>query len=238
MRTIGMFQLDQMKFVTYEFQGEWRRTFGQPERNFAMMVHGESGNGKTDFCVKLAKYMAQFAVVLYLSAEEGISSTIQTAFRRNSMIDVKGRVILAEKATFDELMDYLKKRNKPGVVILDSLDYMRLTTEQYKLLRERYPKIAVVVVAWSKGELPKSQYAKDIEYMADIKVRVHRYVAHPRSRYGGNEPFIIWADKAPIKAPSDLFNQNAPDSYEPTEEEQPAQEATGALVSENSLETV
>lgn len=206
MRTIGTFQLSQIKFDSLDFAGKWLKSFGRPEKNFSMIIYGESGNGKTDFTVQYAKYLSTFARVLYLSHEEGISSTIQGTFDRHSMREVSGRVIVAEKANIDELITYLKKRNSPGTVIIDSLDYMRLTTEQYKMLRSLFPKKAFIIIAWSKGDLPKSQYGKDIEYMSDIKVRVKGYVAYPRCRYGGNQPFVIWEQGARKLNPPTLFD--------------------------------
>lgn len=205
MKTVGIHVLMQMKFDCYHFTGEWLTSFGEPEKNFSALIYGESGNGKTDFCVKLAKYLAQFAKVLYFSAEEGISTTIQEAFDRNGMHEVSGRVILAEKANVEELIDYLKRRNSPQVVVLDSLDYMRLTTEQYKLLRATFPRKTFIIVSWSAGDRPKSQAGKDIEYMSDVKIRVKHYLAHPRSRYGGNAPFVIWDEKARKLNPPPLF---------------------------------
>ena len=220
-----MFQLQQMKFDCYDFEGVWAESFGKPEKNFSAIVYGESGNGKTDLCVKFAKYLSNFNKVLYLSHEEGISSTIQEAMARNSMTDVTGKVILAEKATMDELVEYLRKRNSPGIVLIDSLDYMRLTTDQYKRLREAFPKKAIIIIiTWSVGNQPKSQAARDIEYMCDIKIRVKSYVAQPRCRYGGNKPFVIWPEKAKLLNAPGLFSQgNLP---EPEAEQEAVQEST------------
>lgn len=192
MKTIGVVQLAQKRFICYDFTGEWKESLGTPEKNFSAIIYGPSGEGKTDFCVKLAKYVSQFAKVLYVTHEEGISSTIQEAFGRNNMHEVSGRVIVAEKAFIPDLIAYLKKRNSPGIVILDSLDYMNLTKEQYKQLRAAFPNKAIIIISWSDGKAPLSQHGKSIEYMCDIKIRVSQYRAHPRSRYGGNKEFVIW----------------------------------------------
>lgn len=195
MRTIGIFQLAQKKFDELPFDGEWAEHIGCPERNFACSIYGDSGNGKTQYCVMLAKYLSRFMKVLYLSHEEGISSSIQKAFSRNNMHEVSGRVVLGDKGTFEELLSYLKRKNSPQCVIIDSENYMRLTTEQYKTLRKTCPHKAVVVISWAKGAEPKTQAGRDIKYMCDIKVRVSNYVARPMSRYGGNKPFLIWPEK-------------------------------------------
>lgn len=195
MKTIGMYQLTQKVFKLLEFTGRWQESFGKPEFNFSAIIYGESGHGKTDFCVKFAKYLSSFTKVLYFSREEGISATIQEAFARNNMQEVSGKVILASDATFEDLMKYLKKRNSPGCVILDSADYMDLTSKQFKELVDAFPKKSFVVISWSDGKHPKTQAAKDIQYMCDMKIFVNNYRAYPRSRFGGNKPFVIW-DKA------------------------------------------
>lgn len=207
MKTIGIFQLDQKTFDTYAFAGEWQKHLGNPEKNFSCLISGESGNGKTDYCVKFAKYLSQFTKVLYLSHEEGISKSIQEAFSRNNMKEVSGKVILGEKGNVDDLIEYLKRRNSPGAIVIDSLDYMRLSTDQYKLIREACPRKAIIIISWSKGDLPKSQYARDIEYMCDIKIKVKSFKAYPRSRYGGNETFVIWdKSKSITSVPTEPVN--------------------------------
>lgn len=195
MKTIGVFQLSQMKFVEMCFTGIWEDSFGRPETNFACIMYGPSGNGKTEFCVQFAKYLSNFKRVLYFSREEGISKTIQKAFERNNMMECKGRVILGEKGNFESLYKYLEKKNSPEIVIIDSLDYMKLTAEQFKTLRGRFPRKALIIISWNRGAQPKSQAGKDIEYMCDIKINVKQYQAFVRSRFGGNKPFVIWPDK-------------------------------------------
>lgn len=201
MKTIGITQLKQKRFTTLDFTGEWLESLGTPECNFTAIIYGDSGNGKTDFSVKFAKYLSTFGKVLYLSHEEGISSTIQEAFNRNAMHEVNGKVVVGEKGTIHDLVAYLKKRNSPQYVFIDSLDYMNLTHEQYKQLRATFPRKSFVIISWSDGKKPKSKHGEKIEYMCDIKLLVRQYVAYPRSRYGGNAPYIIWHEKAGLVTP-------------------------------------
>lgn len=193
-RAIGVNDLINRSFITYEFQDAWAASFGEPERNFRMIVYGDSGNGKTEFVVKFAKYLAQFGKVYYNSFEQGLSKSLQDAFIRNDMADVSGNLIIGDKDKLDELKRRMGSRNSPRFCIIDSLDYMKLTADQYIELVERFPNKSFIIIAWSAGKYPKSQAAKDIEYMADIKVRVHEYKAYPKCRFGGNKPFVIWPE--------------------------------------------
>ncbi|MDP2061331.1 MAG: hypothetical protein U1C58_06175 [Flavobacteriaceae bacterium] len=196
MRAIGITEFLNKKFDAYPFGGNWLKSFGEPEKNFVMHVCGTSGNGKTEFSVQLAKYMAQFTKVLICSYEQGISKSLQDSLIRNDMSEVSGKVLFTGNEPIHELVLRLKKRASPAVVIIDSLDYMRLTTDQFKFLRKTFPRKSFIVVSWSSGDKPKSQYAKDIEYMSDIKIYVRNFKAYPQSRFGGNQPFIIW-DRTP-----------------------------------------
>lgn len=196
MRSIGINEFLLRKFVTYDFDGPWAATFGEPERNMKCIIWGNPGNGKTEFCIKLAKYMAQFTKVYYNSFEQGVCKTLQDALKRNSMQEVTGRVIFGDQETFDEMMHRLSNKNSPGVCIIDSRDYINLTTEQFKKLIDAFPRKCFIVVCWQSGGKPRGEYAKQIAYMCDVKIQIRDFVAYPRSRFGGNQKFVIWERKA------------------------------------------
>ncbi|WP_312395664.1 hypothetical protein [Chryseobacterium sp.] len=142
--------------------------------------------------MKLAKYMANFGKVSYISPEQGISKSLQDAIVRNDMSTVAGKVMFLTGGTFDELLVYIRK-SRSKTIIIDSLDYMKLTVDQFKILTKTFPKKAWVIVAWAKGGAPKSQHAKDIEFMCDIKSYVENFkISLPTSRFGGNKEFVIW----------------------------------------------
>jgi len=199
MRGIGIRDFMERNFDTYPFEGEWKATFGEPEKNFKMILYGRPGNGKTEFSIKLAKYLTQWARVYYNTFEQGISKSLQDALVRNDMMDVNGRVIFGDRESFEEMCERLSHRNSPRIVIIDSRDYMNLTTQQFKTMCERFPQKAIVVICWESGGKPKGEYAKAIEFMCDIKARVYEFKVEPRSRFGGNAPFAIWPDR-PKKA--------------------------------------
>ena len=55
MRTIGLYQLGQMKFDRLEFEDEWLKTIGKPTKHFSCLIYGTSGNGKTTGIVRFIK---------------------------------------------------------------------------------------------------------------------------------------------------------------------------------------
>ena len=207
-RAIGVRDFLDKTFDTYAFSGNWLESFGEPEKNFRMVVYGRSGQGKTEFCLQLAKYMAGFGRVYYNTFEQGISKTMQDGLRRNNMEEVAGQLIFGNRETFPEMLARLGKKRSPRICFIDSRDYMNLTQEQYKLLIKRFPRKSFILVCWESGGAPKGDHAKAMLYMCDIKVQVNDFLAYPASRFGGNIPFAIWPERAKNKPQSpNLFNQ-------------------------------
>lgn len=197
MKAIGISQFMEKNFETYEFDGRWLEVMGEPERNFSMLIFGHPKNGKTEFCIQLAKYISRFARVYYNSVEQGISKTLQDALKRNAMHEVAGRVVFGDKESYEEMIERLKQRNSPQIVIVDSRDYANLTARQWFHLVETFPRKSFILVCWESAGKPASAYAKTICYKVDIIAHVRDFKAHIRSRFGSSrEPFVIW-DKKP-----------------------------------------
>lgn len=207
MKAIGITQFLDKSFDTYDVEGEWLDSFGLIEKNFKMSVTGDSGHGKTEFVVKFIKELClKFNTKAdYFSYEQGHSKSLQAAIQRNAMEEVKGKVMFITGGTFDELLTRLKRRASAKIVIIDSQDYSELSTKQYKELVKTFPRKSFIVVSWAKNEKPKNQAARDIEYMSCIKVYVNNFKAHPRSRFGGNKPFVIWDKKDTTVQQGKLF---------------------------------
>ena len=47
MKTIGVTNFLSKSFNVFPFEGEWLESFGEPEKNFTMVLYGDPGNGKT-----------------------------------------------------------------------------------------------------------------------------------------------------------------------------------------------
>lgn len=209
MGVFGINEFMRKEYKTYSFTGEWLASFGEPEKNFRALIYGEPGNGKTEFCIKLAKYLAGFTKVYYNSYEQGFSKSLQDALKRNKMHEVNGKVIFADGESLEDMTARLGKRNSPSVAIIDSRDYMDLTNKQLQRLIDLFPHKSFIVICWETAKKPSGAYAKKMLFMVDVKIRVKDFKAQFRSRFGGNEDFIIWDKGAKKAAQPDLFNTPA-----------------------------
>ena len=197
-RAITVEQLMNKKFDIMQFTDKWEASFGQPEATGVWIVWGNSGNGKTRFAVKLAKYLASFSRVAYNTLEEGARRSMKRVVIDERMIDVKKRFIILHREPIEELKQRLRKRKSPDIIIVDSFQYTGLTKQQYIDLKEEFDNKLFIFLSHAEGKNPEGRTAKFVRYDADIKIRIEGYTAFPVSRYGGGEPFIIWDQGAAI----------------------------------------
>lgn len=187
MKKINAKQFLKRTYEEVDFVGVWEKSFGLPERKSSMLVYGEGKNGKTEFCVQLANYMSLFGKVLYVSKEQGASKSLQNAWKRN---ETRDDVLLGLDADLKDILNAVQRGYV--AVILDSVDYLKLTEEDVKLIYEHQKKTLIVFVAWGDGKKPKTGIASKIYFMVDMIAYVKGFLANCKSRYGGNEEYVVW----------------------------------------------
>jgi len=183
--------LTKQNFKTFAFTGEFKESFGEPETNGTWLIWGGSFSGKTDFALKLSKYLSNFGKVFYDTLEERGRQSFRLAYERNYMKSC-GSKFQYEVDDFETLKARLSMKRSPKIVIIDSLQYLRITTAQYKELQQLFPKVLFIFISHAKGSEPKGATAIDIRYDADVKIEVKDFVAKVESRFGGGKPFVIW----------------------------------------------
>lgn len=104
-----------------------------------------------------------------------------------------GSFVIGNRDTYDEMVAKLKK-NRAMFVVIDSAQYINLTTEQYKHLIKTFPKKAFIIISWEQvGGAPKGEHAKAIRYMVDVKTYVKNGIAKSDSRFGPTQPYQIFS---------------------------------------------
>lgn len=193
-----MDEMLKMKFDTMPFEGQFLESFGEPEVTGVWIVWGNSGNGKTRFCLQLAKYLGVHAKVAYNTLEEGARFSMQRAIQETGMREVARRFVVLDREPIDELMVRMGKRRSPDVYFIDSIQYTGMRKADYKLLKEHALEKGKLLIfnSHAEGKHPEGRLAKFVRYDADVKIRVEGYRAFPVSRYGGGEPYTIWHEGA------------------------------------------
>lgn len=193
-RAASLDQVLRTRFKVLPFEGEWKDSIGCPELTGSWIVWGNSGNGKTRFALQLCKYLCQFGRVAYDSLEEGVSVSLVKAIKETHMMEVRRKFVVLDKEPIDQLTERLEKPKSPDIVCVDSLQYTGMSYEQYKALKERFPKKLFIWISHADGTLPEGRVAKKVRFDSNVKVFVQAYRAEPVSRYGGGKPYVIWEE--------------------------------------------
>lgn len=213
-KTISVHSILKNEYPTLGVSDEIKQMVGDLETGFTMLIWGASGSGKTTFTLGiLGKYLAmEHGKVYYNSKEQGEGSAVQKVLQRYNVGEVPdGRYMFGDRDSFKEMIHKIKT-TRPRFIMIDSSDYLNLTQEQYKKLvdlchkgSKRHWK-SIIVISWANGDQPKSQHAKSIRYMVDVKVRVHEGTVTADSRFGATEPYVIFKKKGKPQAQGTLFN--------------------------------
>ena len=185
------------------------------EDAFDMIIYGASGNGKSNYTAQILTglMLALQCRCEYVAYEEAHGKTIRdTLIERANMLELVGNsLVIVDHYTFEELDAAMSKKKSAKIWVIDSLQASRFTQAQIEDLRRKHVKgkrrKILIMISWSDGKLPQGAAAKAIEYNADIKVRVDRLVAFPKSRFQGNLPYIIYEPGAKMKWPAKDFKK-------------------------------
>lgn len=178
------------------FIGAFFEAFRQPQSKGVWFIWGTSSSGKSSFVMQLAKALAFHFKVLYnLLEEETDDSDFIERVELFEMHEVE-KNFSACRYTIAELLEYLKKRNPPKVLIIDSATYFFKNFQEYLDFKEATKHLIVIITGHAQGNNPRSELEKDIMYNAKQKIFVNAFLAVCKGRTIGPNGglFIIYQD--------------------------------------------
>ena len=192
-RAMSVAQLLRQKKEYFEFEGKWFDAFERPETCGSWIVWGGSGSGKTTFMLQLAKYLSGFKRVLYNSLEEGDSLSFQNAIRR---VDLEGSKVQFVCEPIEEMVERLRKRKSPDVVIIDTIQYCQMNQKEYmKLLRPLTKHKLLIFNSHEVASQPDGRTAIVVKRDAMLKIRVEGFRAFSQGRFKGVHDYFTINEK-------------------------------------------
>ena len=193
--------IEKRKFQVIEFDGEWLEHIGKPERSGSWIVVAESGQGKTSYAMKLAKYLTQFERVHYNTLEEGMTESFKLAMDRVNMKAV-GNKFTYRSENYEKLVERLSKKRMPKIVIIDSLQYFLLDKDKadYFNLLKMFPTTLFIFISHASGTSPRDTLGVTVKYHSHVKIYIKNFIAqsngeYAATRFGGGKPLIISEEK-------------------------------------------
>lgn len=219
MKVLGVKQFHQKTFKLLDLsQSKFQPVMGDVPLFFVCVVYGYSGNGKTEFCMQLAKEFTQYGKVAWFSYEQRHGYDLQQATLRNDMEQQSGNFLIIDPlesikegvSLLEDLDNYLKKRNSPDFIFIDSWDYTNFTFSDYKFLKLKYgnKKTFVMISHSSKNGILRKKVSDDIVFDGGMGVLVRDFIAEPiKNRFGGFEPYVVFDKKARERNPAFFAKQ-------------------------------
>lgn len=198
-RALTIAQLYDKKRTLHALEGDFADLIGSDiEISGSWFIWGGTNSGKTSFAMQLAKMLTKYDKVLYNSIEEKDSFTFVLALKRARMEDVAKKINILIAEPLDALIERLSKPQSANIIFIDSYQHSKMNFAQYLELTERFPKKLFVIISQAKGKEPKTEDAASVKYASDVKIWVEGCKAFAQSRYGGQTPYTIWAERAAI----------------------------------------
>jgi len=199
-KIVGLKQLFNKKHKVLEkFAAKWKPHLGMVEDCCIIFIWGNSGSGKSELLMQLVKDISDEGNVLYVGLEEKTRMTMKERAKRYLSEEMHSGKIKwwDDKPNHELLLKYLRKKKSAKIVVIDSINYLRILYSEYVHMKEEFKKKIFIINAHASGKEPKGSTAYSIRYDADIKIRVEGKVAFPDSRYfGGGQNVIIWPEGA------------------------------------------
>lgn len=225
MSTLGTDQFAKKKFERLALSDEWKPVMGNLPSEFMIAVYGESGEGKTEFCLQLAKELTRHGSVKWMEYESGHGADIQDGIVRN---DFKGlpinwddpweedkgqqRAIAAfvpppdmpmqknamANRVFISLYIEMSKPKSAKYWVINSVDATGLNKEQVMWLFVKFKKKkGIIFICHSQGTTPILSVSKAIEFYGQVGIHVKHYIARPlKSRFQGFTPRVVFEQRA------------------------------------------
>lgn len=138
--------------ASIDFKGPYKYLLGNPGPNFYKIVTGEPGNGKSTYAVKFADYFNRHhGRVLYFPAEQsGEDKDFQNLLKRTNAkgFDIQRK---ANQCNVEDIISLVGK-GQYKMIVLDSVNYMKLSHEDINKIREKLPNLAITAVMQSTKE--------------------------------------------------------------------------------------
>ena len=195
-KALTVANIQAQKVTRIPFEGDFFQAYRQPQNKGVWFIWGSSSSGKSSKVMQLAKAFAQHEKVLYNLLEEDLDdSDVIERVNLFNMHEVKENFLM-QKYTLEELTAYLKKRNSPKVVIIDSATYFFKNFLEYLNFKKMFKNKIIIITAHAQGNNPRSELEKDIMYDAKQKVFVNGFLSVCKGRTIGPNGglFVIWQE--------------------------------------------
>jgi hypothetical protein len=177
------------KYDLYNFSGKYKDFFGDPSKNFHIMIFGRPKSGKSIFTVQFSKYLSTLGKVLYIASEEGFSATLQQKIREFGMSNAS--LDFGNFRDFEQIRETVINSDY-NFVIIDSINFINLDPEDIEVLKAENPSKAFITIqqATKSGQFRGSQ---QFAHNCDIVVEIVDGIAYQQGRFAAPSEMAVFS---------------------------------------------
>lgn len=173
------------------------QAFGNPQNKGIWFVWGGSGSGKSSLLLDIAKALSHNMKTIHNELEEDLDDLdFINRLRLKNMQDVKDNFLTASY-NYEELCEYIEKRDSPKVIVINSATYFFKDLQQYFEFTNKYKRRKIIIISgMAKGNNPYSELETKIMYDANKKIFCAGYLALCKGRTIGPNggTYVIWPE--------------------------------------------
>lgn len=177
-----------------------KQAIGKAERKGCWLIFGPEKNGKTWFTCWLAKELAKFERVAYVSAEEGLDESFKGAMRRAG-ITTADDILWDEYMPIELIIEKFSRPKSANIIIIDNLTmYLDEITpsELKKTLIDALPEKLFILVAHEERKEPYGALARMAKKVAKVIFHVKGLTTFITSRHSKGGEIVIDEEKSAI----------------------------------------
>lgn len=179
---------------------EYVEVIGSAERKGCWIIYGCEKNGKTWFTLRLAKEIAKYERVSYISAEEGLDASFTNAVRRAG-ITTSDNILWDEYLPVEDIVKKFQKQRSANVIVIDNLtmyaDEMKPTEIKKKLI-DALPNKLIIFVAHEERKEAYPAIARMAKKLAKVIFHIEGLKAFVVSRFSPGGELVIDEEKSEV----------------------------------------
>ncbi len=169
-----------------------QQAIGEAEAKGCWLIYGPEKNGKTWFALQLAKELAKFFKVSYISAEEGTDKSFQDACERAGITKCD-RIMWNEYLTLDEIIEKFNKPKAAQVIFIDNLTIYadEFKNKSFREFLNAMPGKLIICLAHEERKEPYPAVARMAKKLSKVYVQVRGLKAFVTSRFSAGGELVI-----------------------------------------------
>lgn len=199
-------ELIKQEFDVLDFESGFLALIGKPSVPFSGIIYGLPKSGKSNLCIRFADYLQEyFGRVVYIAAEEGITSTLKEKF----LAIHGGFVNIVECRNREAIRDFLKS-HEFDFVFIDSINIAGIDNEYLERLKGENPKksFICIVQATKSGNFKGDQA---LTHNCDFIIKVDAGIAYHKGRFAGTTEINIFKTELYVKNPNKKIEEVKPE---------------------------